>query len=322
MEIDTLEAVTLGGSRQWIRLRGTNAGNPVLLLVQQGPGLPMINEVARFERTLGLERAFTVVYWDQRGCGRSLRGASTGERLSIDRMAKDTIELLEMLRARFGAPPTVVGFSVGGTIAAIAAARRPDLVRMLIAVGMDVHGREAAVAAYDFALATARDRRNARAVRQLERIGPPRDPDLQQFSTTIRWTHEFGGVTAHESYATSARRLVTSLLRSRDYSLADLPGTLRGIEAARAAVLAEMAALDLVRDLPWIDVPVVLAQGRLDRIAPGAVAEGYFSALRAPAKELVWFEHSAHTPQLDEPGAFRALLLRVRGQMEGHERVA
>jgi hypothetical protein len=34
----------------------------VLLPIQQGPGLPMINEARRFGHLLGLEQAFTVVY--------------------------------------------------------------------------------------------------------------------------------------------------------------------------------------------------------------------------------------------------------------------
>jgi pimeloyl-ACP methyl ester carboxylesterase len=73
LAIDTLESVHSGDAAQWIRIRGADAANPVLLLIQQGPGLPMINEARRFEHLLGLEQAFTVVYWDQRGCGRSLR---------------------------------------------------------------------------------------------------------------------------------------------------------------------------------------------------------------------------------------------------------
>ena len=71
MIIDSLEAVQLGGMTQWIRVRGMDRSNPVLLLVQQGPGLPIINEVRTFERLVGLEKDFTVVYWDQRGTGLS-----------------------------------------------------------------------------------------------------------------------------------------------------------------------------------------------------------------------------------------------------------
>jgi pimeloyl-ACP methyl ester carboxylesterase len=323
VDVDTLDAVRLGASTQWIRVRGTNPANPVLLLVQQGPGLPMINEVARYERTLRLERDFTVVYWDQRGCGLSLRGSSGEERLSLECMARDTVEVLETLRRRFGAPASVLGFSLGATLAAMAATRRADLVRVLIAVGMDVDVREAAATAYDFALDTARSRGNRRAVRQLERIGPPPHIDVRQFSTRVRWLSEFGGVTIHETYAMTARRLVTSLLRSPDYSPLDALRTLRGMRPAVADLLGEMATIDLVRDLPRIDVPVVIAQGRLDRVSPADAAERYFAGLNAPNKELVWFEESAHTPQLDEPDAFRAMLLRVRGQqLGGREHVA
>ena len=58
MEIDTLEGVQLGGIRQWIRVRGRDASNPVLLLMQQGPGLPIINEARAWEQRLGeLRRA-------------------------------------------------------------------------------------------------------------------------------------------------------------------------------------------------------------------------------------------------------------------------
>ena len=73
MEIDRREPVQLGESRQWIRIRAANARNPLLLLVQMGPGLPMINEAPAFGRLLSLEDNFTVIYWDQRGCGRFRR---------------------------------------------------------------------------------------------------------------------------------------------------------------------------------------------------------------------------------------------------------
>src|SRR5947209_118407 len=82
MEIDQLEEVRLDGTAQWIRVCGSDTSNPVLLLMQLGPGLPIINDARRFEKLLALEDAFTVVYWDQRGTGLTLRDGSTRDTLS------------------------------------------------------------------------------------------------------------------------------------------------------------------------------------------------------------------------------------------------
>lgn len=108
MVIDTLEGIQLGGITQWIRIRGRDASNPVLLLMQQGPGLPMINEARRVERLLGLEKTCTVVYWDQRGTGlssQSLRRDSNRFEISVARMVDDTVTLLEPASAATGAQP-------------------------------------------------------------------------------------------------------------------------------------------------------------------------------------------------------------------------
>jgi pimeloyl-ACP methyl ester carboxylesterase len=152
MQIDRREPVQLGGSRQWIRIRAANARNPLLLLVQMGPGLPMINEARTFGRLLSLEDDFTVIYWDQRGCGRSLRSTDATRDLSVQAMVSDTQRLLAMLCDRFDTPPVVAGFSMGATIAALATARRPDLVAALVTVGMDIDGPATEENAYQFAL--------------------------------------------------------------------------------------------------------------------------------------------------------------------------
>lgn len=59
-------------------------------------------------------------------------------------------------------------------------------------------------------------------------------------------------------------------------------------------------------------MPVVVVQGRQDQVAPGTAAERYACLLQAPSKRLVWFENSAHTPHLDEPGKYQDLLLGIR----------
>ena len=312
MEIDERQAVRFGESTQWIRVRGMDASNPLLLLIQQGPGLPMMNEARRFERLLELEQAFTVVYWDQRGCGRSLRAPEEQNGISIEIMVSDTVLLLEWLRERFGKEIFVVGFSFGGAIGAYAAARRPDLVETLVAVGMDVDGAAAGATAYDFALNAALERGKRRAIRQLEAIGPPPHVELKQFSTRVRWATNFGGVTTDATYSTLARGLLASMLRSSDYSVADVPRALRGMRKTQSSLLSELAKMDLIRTLPRLEVPVVLVQGRLDQVAPGEAAQRFASSLEAPSTQLVWFEKSAHTPHLEEPDKFRDVLMLVR----------
>jgi proline iminopeptidase len=311
MQFDALEAVAHGGSTQWIRVRGTDAANPVLLLIQQGPGLPMLNEVCRFERLLGLENHFTVVYWDQRGCGRSLRTPDAQHTNLLRRMVDDTVSLLEMLKDRFAKKPAVAGFSLGATVGAYAAAERPDLVDTLVAVGMDIDGAAAADSAYRFALDNAHQRGNKRAIRQLEAISPPPHLNVKQFGTRVRWASNFGGVTHDQSYGAVVRSLLASLVRSPDYSTVDMLRSVRGITATQARLLPEMAELDLVRTVPHLDVPLVMVQGRLDKVAPGEAAQRYFDNVWAPSKELIWFEESAHTPQLEEAEKFRDLLIRV-----------
>jgi pimeloyl-ACP methyl ester carboxylesterase len=314
MAIDQREEVHFGDTAQWVRVRGIDASNPVLLLIQQGPGLPMMNEARRFEHLLGLEQAFTVVYWDQRGCGRSLRGPEEREGISIDAMVSDTVSLLDWLRDRFGREVFVIGFSFGGAIGAYAAARRPDLVETLVAVGMDIDGVAAGNSAYDFALTTAVERGKRRAVRQLEAIGPPPHLKLKQFSTRVRWATNFGGVTTHENYSNLARQLLTSMVRSPDYSVGDIIRTLRGMGRTQSALLPDLARMDLTRTVPRLDVPILMVQGRLDQVAPGEATQRFASSLEAPSKGLVWFEKSAHTPHLEEPDKFRDVLMRVRAK--------
>ena len=59
----------LGSFDQWVMIRGESLDNPPLILLHGGPGF---SETPFFRRYNALiEKGFTVVYWDQRGAGKS-----------------------------------------------------------------------------------------------------------------------------------------------------------------------------------------------------------------------------------------------------------
>src|SRR4051812_13022149 len=182
--ISRLERVRLGGIEQWIRIQGKDTSNPVLLLIQQGPGLPMVNEAADDTRLWHLEEDFVVVYWDQRACGKSFRSTISPESMTLDQLIADTHELILALTQRFQvAQLYLTGFSFGGTLAALVAARYPELIRAVVCINLDVKWDVAEQVAYDFALEQATRRGHQRALRELQRIGPPPHLDSKSFNT-------------------------------------------------------------------------------------------------------------------------------------------
>jgi pimeloyl-ACP methyl ester carboxylesterase len=69
--LDATVTMEIHGTKQRVRLCGARRGLPPVLIVQAGPGFPLLNEAARFQQLLHLEDSFSVAYWDQRGCGQS-----------------------------------------------------------------------------------------------------------------------------------------------------------------------------------------------------------------------------------------------------------
>jgi len=83
-------------------------------------------------------------------------------------------------------------------------------------------------------------------------------------------------------------------------------------------MLPELVGLNLIGDLPKIDTPIVVVQGRHDQVAPPEAAARFLTTLTAPTKRLAWFDHSAHMPHYEEPGPFRSPLAEVRGTYQQH----
>lgn len=96
--IASLERIRIGGVDQYILIRGNDSSLPVLLFLHGGPGMPAMYLAHAFQREL--EQEFVVVQWDRRAAGKSYR-EDISSTLTTEQLVADTIELTNVLRARF-----------------------------------------------------------------------------------------------------------------------------------------------------------------------------------------------------------------------------
>lgn len=292
----------LGGTDQWVMIRGEAVANPPLILLHGGPGFSETRFFRRFNASL--ERSFTVVYWDQRGAGRSFSADIPRASMTVEQFIDDLDELVAATCERLGKSKVVIfGHSWGSALGVLYTARFPEKVAAYVGSGQYGDAAAADAASYAWALAEARRRRKARTLRRLREIGPPPFGVDDLFAERTLVTRLEGGMSPR-----SWRNLARIALGGPESTLRELPRTIRGFRFSLDAMWAEASRLNLLELAPALAVPVFFLLGRRDHWVPPEGAQAYFELLSAPAKELVWFERSGHEPFVDEPAKFNSVM--------------
>jgi len=295
----------LGGIDQWVMIRGESVANPPLIMLHGGPGL---SETAFFRHfNAPLERVFTVVYWDQRGAGKSYDRHTPRSSMTVERFVSDLDELVDAVGARLDkAKVTIFGHSWGSALGVLYAARAPEKVAAYVGSGQVGDWAAGESASYEFALAEAERLGKHRVARKLRKIGPPphtADALWTQRTCLSRVEGRFGARTIWD--------LGRVMLGGEESSVLDLPGSMRGFRSSIAAMWTEVSRLNLIELVPALRVPVFLFLGREDHWVPTETSVAFIDALSEPAKELVWFEESGHEPFVDEPAKFNAAMAEL-----------
>lgn len=311
--INRLEPVELGGVKQWISIRATNARAPVLLFLHGGPGSANLAKLR--QQVPELEQHFVVVQWDQRGAGRSSWPGFDYNSLSIPQMVADAHELVLYLKAQFGVEKiTLLGFSWGTAIGLELAGRYPQDIAAYIGVSQMVYPIEAERLSLEYVRRVARETNNAQASAELDKIDPAYQGEgwYSQLNTQRKWLLNFGGV-----YHTTSNynHEIWMMLRAPEYSLYQFAwwpmASSRSLETLWPAVMT----LNFFERTPRLPVPVYFFAGRHDYNTPTSLIERYYQQLDAPSgKALVWFENSAHDLFYDEPDKVLAEILKVTGR--------
>jgi len=279
---ETFEA-TLGGARQVVNVRGADRDNPILVFVHGGPGAVEMPFAWAFQRPW--EDGFTVVQDDQRG-----------------------IELIELLKKRYGKRKVVLmGHSWGSIVGLSVAVKRPDLLYAYVGVGQGIDFREGEKAGMAWTRAKALAAGNKEAVAAIDALAPYPQGDftIAKADGWRKYAIPYGSLIYDKpdlKYYFQTPRL------SPEYTAADVQAWGKGSEFSVTTLWPRLADVSF-RGVHKMNVPIVFLLGRHDYTVPSPVAADWFAQVKAPSKTLVWLEHSAHMPMVEEPGHFFAALL-------------
>ncbi|HYO85894.1 MAG TPA: alpha/beta hydrolase [Dermatophilaceae bacterium] len=299
--IAELVEVRIGGHDQAIMLRGVSEDAPVLLYLEGGPGGTGIGRI----RNSGtdLERSFVVATWDQRGAGKSYDALEPVSTLTLDQMVSDTLAVTDYLRERFSEQRIyLVGSSWGTTIGTLAVQRSPDAFHAYVGTGQMVDQFATDELMYAESIADAEARGDTGSADKLRSMGTPPYEDTLDYPVAIasnpKWLNFEHGADYHATSEYPASLFVS------EYTLIEQLRSMAAIAETFHVLYPQLADTDFRVDVPRLNVPVYLVEGRYEAAGRETLAAQWFRELSAPSKEYVVFDRSGHTPPSDEPGRF------------------
>jgi len=300
--ITELTKINLNGRKQWISIRGWDKNAPVLLFLAGGPGG---TQMAAVRHDLSeLEKHFVVVNWDQPGSGKSYY-AEKSKNITVETYIQDGYALTEYLKKRFSQEKIyLMGESWGSALGIFLIDRYPESYHAFIGTGQMVDFEETERIDYAKAMEIAQSKGDTGVIRKLKANGePPYYGKYVTWRSAVYLNYLTAYMVENPQIHNSGYNTLRDILSS-EYGLLDKINFFRGIVNTYNYVYQQLYPIDLRKEYTRLDVPVYFFLGRHDINAPTSLAEEYITVLDAPEKKIVWFEHSGHSPWINESERF------------------
>jgi len=320
--INVIEKKVIGGIEQSFLIQGEDPANPVLLFLHGGPSMPLPGISSRgrdytiVTNVKKLVKHYTVVFWDQRGTGKSFHDNIPAGEMAISQFVDDTLELTDCLREKFRQQKIYLFAHSWGTLIGLqAVSQKPDLYYAYYGLSQIVSWTENDKLGYKWAVAEAEKRNNQKALQDLAAVGePPYTESLEQWAVLRKWQQRFGTLIytdqeiKHPGYA----KIASDFIFSQDYSLADIYNTFfKGFKLIYTPdFVREVATIDFAQTIPAVKLPVTFIHGSKDVHVHGSLLEEYYNKLHAEkGKRLIWMEKSGHAFHPDDTREIERILI-------------
>ena len=288
--------VELNGLKQKLLIQTNDLKNPILLWLHGGPG---ISEMLINHHCMNrLYYHFTIVHWDQRGTAMSYRDDLKAADITFTKTLDDALLLTKWLKRTYGQEKVfIIGHSFGSVLGMNLIKDHPEHYRAFIGMGQVIDDAKSQAIVRKWLAHKLKDDHDMIALKKLIKSG----------NIPKELVRKYQGIFYGSK---SMMEVVRESPLYRD-GYEELHGKSMHFVFKAMGPNPHMMGTPIFQGIRKVEVPIYFFEGRHDRIfacAPEAVVE-YLPFLKAPHKEIVWFEKSAHHPNIDEPEKFQRMLI-------------
>jgi len=298
--IDDEFFVKSGGEELYIKVRGQNFDNPVLLFLHGGPG--ELTGPLSFQAYAGpeLEKHFVVGYLHQRNTCKS--PSVPVATLTVEQFVKDVYNVVEFLRKKFNKDKIfLLGHSFGGILGYMYLIEYEDNnnIEKFVSAGGAFSAVSLEENGYKTVLELAKKTNNQQALKKLDALGPP---PYETFQEGMVWR-----MLAMNILNGMNEGITKNLQMPKVLSITGIetfnPEWLKKATAIGNAMWSELNTIDIEDEVKKISIPILMIAGAKDIMVPFRLMEKGYENLGGE-KESFILEKSNHMMFIDEPDLF------------------
>ncbi|MEO9483405.1 MAG: alpha/beta hydrolase [Ekhidna sp.] len=312
--ISEVRKIPIGGVDQYVIIRGVDRSKPVLLFLHGGPGSPEFPIMTDDE--LILEKKFIVVHWEQRGSGKSLHKNISDSSMNLDQLISDALEVSKYLQQTFKQDKIyLMGHSWGSFLGMLLIDKHPSPFHSYVGIGQVAHQYRAEKISLDW---IKNEVEQMNEVNDLSELADLTFPDsladshtwLDYLGVQRNYVNKYGGGLTRQPINVWVD-IGQTILNTKEYTITDKINFLRGNYYSMNHLWESVIQTNLFSAIDSVEVPVHIIHGIHDYQTPHIVALEFYQQLKAPKKTFHSFANSAHSPFLDEPEIFNAIILET-----------
>ncbi|WP_042458815.1 alpha/beta hydrolase [Neobacillus dielmonensis] len=317
--IDIVKSIVIGEINQTILIQSYDSSNPVMLFIHGGPSMPLPGVSSRgkdytvVSNIKELVKHYTVVFWDQRGTGKSYHEDIPQNTMSFEQFLQDANEMVDYLKSEFKVEKVHLAAHSFGTLIGIYLVNRyPNKFYSYTGLSQIINWTENDKLSYEQIKKEAIKRNDKKALKELEEVGePPYTDSYKQWGVLRKYQMKYNTMIYSDEKIKHPGlfKITLDMFFSKDYSFKDLVNTFyKGFKLVYSdEFIKNIPNINVKEEVKEIKVPTTFIHGTKDFHVHFELLEEFLTSVSKKEKaECILLNNSAHlfhpidTKQIEE----------------------